>query len=184
MSVTFDLFSLAICISGLRDTTRLKLPPYLQRGGHLQFLTNISLVLTIAYLVTSVTHPSSIFYTMAVNLEFAVTASYWTLHLVLPHLLNTDTIERNFALDFKIHLWPYVSLIIKDEKRNVGGIIGSGVVLILYWMYIEFIARDPSQKFAYPFLNRGGVGRRAAWMLGIWLLSSFNYIILKYVKKL
>ncbi|CAK9439048.1 uncharacterized protein LODBEIA_P32720 [Lodderomyces beijingensis] len=190
MISAFDLFSLAVCISGVYDTFSLELPPYLQRGGHFQFLTNISLLSTCIYIISKhilmlPPRQANLIYNTVMNLEFTVTSCYWTLHYILPHWLNTATIDRNFVLDFKIHLWPYLYLLVCKERRNKWGSLGSGVVFAFYWAYIEWlVGSDPTQRFAYPFLNRGGLPARAFWLFGMWLVGTLNYLLLKYIKNI
>ncbi|KAI5952744.1 hypothetical protein KGF54_003611 [Candida jiufengensis] len=188
ISISFNLFSLAICSSGLYDCFNQQLPPYLVRGGHFQFLTNISLILTIIYIITVLLNiqDTIILYNIVINLEFIVTSGYWTLHYILPSLLNTKSLPSTFTLDFKIHLFPYLYLLLVKEKRNKLGLLYTGLTIGLYWSYIELIVgTDPSgvSKFAYPFLNRGGIVARCCFMIGFWTLSCLNYILLGYIKK-
>ena len=39
------------------------------------------------------------------------------MHLILPHWLNTNSFERDYWLDFKIHIWPYVYLIFDNQEQ-------------------------------------------------------------------
>ena len=116
-----SLVSLAICCSGLYDCFQLELPPGLVKGGHFQFLTNVSLILTIIYILQTIVTPTSynlrLQYNVVSNLEFTVTVSYWVMHLILPHWLNTNSFERDYWLDFKIHIWPYVYLIFDNQEQ-------------------------------------------------------------------
>ncbi|KAI5966973.1 uncharacterized protein KGF55_000382 [Candida pseudojiufengensis] len=192
-SLTFNLFSLAICSSGLYDCFSQQLPPHLIRGGHLQFLTNISLILTIIYILINLfinfkfinQYNTTILYNIVINLEFIVTLGYWTLHYILPSLLNTKELPPTFTLDFKIHLFPYLYLLLINEKRNKSALFYTGLTIGIYWSYIEFIVASDStklSKFAYPFLNRGGFFARCVFMIGFWTLSCLNYIFLGYIK--
>lgn len=184
----FHIFSLAICSSGLWDCFHQQLPSHLLRGGQFQFLTNVSLMLTIAYIILSLSRiKSCTFYNAVTNLEFAVTVTYWTLFLIFPHLLNTKTLPPTFQLDFKIHLWPYLYLLVLKERSNIKGVTLAGVILLIYSLYVELIVATDSthaSKFAYPFLNKYSFSGRVLWMLAIWAISSTNYLILKYIKKI
>lgn len=184
----FHIFSLAICSSGLWDCFHQQLPSHLLRGGHYQFLTNISLMLTMAYIILSMFHiKCPTFYNAVTNLEFAVTVTYWMLFLIFPHLLNTKTLPPTFQLDFKIHLWPYLYLLVLKERSSINGVALSGVILIIYSLYVELIVATDStgvSKFAYPFLNKYSFSGRFVWMLAIWAISSANYIVLRYIKRI
>lgn len=187
-SLLFHLFSLAICSSGLWDCINQHLPPHLIRGGQFQFLTNVSLMLTITYIILTLFHINcSTFYNAIVNLEFTVTITYWSLFLIFPHFLNTKTLPPTFQLDFKIHLWPYLYLLVLKEKSSLKGITLSGLIFFIYSLYVELVVATDStgvSKFAYPFLNKHTFPGRMGWMIAMWGISSINYLILRYVKRI
>lgn len=90
-------------------------------------------------------------------------------------------------MDFKIHLWPYLYLLVLKEKSSVRGVTLSGVILFVYSLYVELVVATDStgvSKFAYPFLNKHTFPGRGGWMIAMWGISSINYLILKYVKRI
>ena len=184
-----SLIALGLCLSGFYDCIKLPLPPHLDKGGQLQFLTTVSLLFTIIYITLSQLFPTNrhlkTIYNIACNLEFNVTVSYWAMRVMFPNSLNTESFERNVWLDLRIHLIPYLYLIVFDSyerisaNKSIGYTVG---VLLGYWGYLEYImyvhGHDGVPQFTYPFLQHKTVLDRFIRIVGLMLLSVLNYFVL------
>ncbi|ODV76737.1 uncharacterized protein CANTADRAFT_33238, partial [Suhomyces tanzawaensis NRRL Y-17324] len=169
---------------GWWQTMTLELPPHLAKAGNFQFLTNASLTVATLYLIVNLASPNARVLTpwhhLVSNLEFVVTTAYWTMILCFPHHLNTDSFEFDLALDLKIHLLPYVYLLL-DRKPMVSFVrsAAQSVAFIgVYWAAIElhvYLNQDGITLYPYPLLNGIGVWGRLKWM-GVFMgLSVANY---------
>lgn len=186
-----SILSLVICCYGLYQCFQHELPPHLIKGGHFQFLTNISLSLTILYILQSILTPTSPYlrtqYNIVSNLEFTVTVCYWTLQFILPHFLNPKSqVHRDWSIDLAIHFWPYLYLLVFDSQDRIRAKKSwslTAAVIVVYWCYIERIVsvnNDGITAFAYPFLNNKTLTERFLWMLLIWFISCLNYYIIGF----
>lgn len=183
-SIIWDLFFLVLLGTGLHESLALPLPPHLLKGGNWQFLTHVSLLLTIIYVVLNLFNVNRTllknFHHLVANLEFLVTVAYWGMIYFRPLLLNGDSFAVSRMLDFKIHLFPYVYMLL-DRKGSISfkrSVLFSAVALSLYWGYVEYLywnhSGDGVTTFTYPFMQNG---LRPAWMFGFFAVSTVNWII-------
>lgn len=195
------VLGLAVMVNGFKRSISLELPPHLKHAGQLQFLTNVALLLSIMFGSLSLildtfgfkaSRKMGIFHASIFNVEFLVTVAYWTLMLVFPNMLNQDSFEVSFSLDFAIHITPYVFLLIEYYRKKVTvsakeSFLGTTGILVSYWCYIEVLmyGKDSTiYKYPYPFLNESGLWGRLTWIIGFSVLANLNHVISKSFNKL
>ncbi|EGW35207.1 uncharacterized protein SPAPADRAFT_58407 [Spathaspora passalidarum NRRL Y-27907] len=179
-----SLIVLGLCVSALYETTNVPLPPELEKGGSFQFLTVLSLVVTIIYItlsqITSSNWNVKYIYPLASNLEFQVTVGYWSLKL-----LGFKNYERSLWLDIKLHAIPYLYLLVLDSHSR--GSVRTSVMItvafmLVWWTYIESIVylnrNDGVTSFPYGMLNNRTFIGRFVWFIGFTSLSCLNYVVL------
>ena len=164
-----DILSLGIGIYGLLGVVKNELPPYLASGGHWQFLTNISLVISLLVFFLGIaahaTKNEKAFtlknkvHQVATSLEFVVTLVYWPLRLFLLHLLIKDPSKKIISLpvDLAVHLIPLTSLLVDylvfmpkwTIKREIAFLI-SMCLSVLYYVYLNILI-DFENGGSYPY---------------------------------
>lgn len=213
LRVAWNSWALYLCGTGLIESILLPLPAHLIKGGVWQFLTNTSLLVTclcmLCIISTSVGKAFKIKYgairrtvndleNLCCNLEFIVTVTYWSIILFCPDMLNGKSFAVSWTLDFKIHLLPYVFLLVdillfrnNQDVSSTGFTESFGLSVIflgLYWSLIEIstsvLNDDGLTKFPYPFLNNDNFMRRIGWLLVFMGLGLINHISLYYSMKL
>lgn len=204
--VCFDAFALAICLQGFKDTMALPLPPHLEKGGNWQFLTNLASLMTCLYLTLELfldfrqvlkapgksyfhfRELSTRFGVAVGNIEFLVSITYWSLIFFFPYLLNSDSFDVCWRLDFEIHLFPLVYINfrryiveISRERPSIEIIKNfkcTFALLSLYWTFIEVMtlinSKDGVTKFPYPFMNDLSHFGRFLWFGGFIILAYLN----------
>lgn len=181
MALIWDLISLCVCSRGLYNTCSLQLPPHLEKGGQMQFLTNLTLCMTTIYYMLKVVNyykkvpKLEYLYKLCHNSEFLVTVTYWTLIFFFPHKLNADSFDVDIVLDLQIHLFPYIFLSSNRERllqkrRHLGHVLNIIAYLGGYWGYVEWIYRN-EDNFVYPFLRHESFGGRLLWIVGFIMMS-------------
>lgn len=183
-AIAFDIFFLVLLTSGLQESIALPLPPHLIKGGNWQFLTHISLLLTIIYVGLNLFSINrkllKNFHHLCANLEFLVTVAYWGMKFFYPQMLNGDSFAVSLGLDLKIHLFPYIYMLLdgKDHISFKRSAMFSAVAISLYWGYVEYLywcnSGDGVSRFSYPFM---GNGLRPQWMFGFFAVSTVNWIV-------
>lgn len=184
----FNVFALFLSAKGLYDTCTLELPEHLVKGGQFQFLTNLSILITMFYYLTEVVvmvvrapKPRILdyFHNLCYNVEFTVTVTYWCLVYYWPHLLNGD-FDVNWLVDLEIHLFPFILLSVsrsgyfKVQKSII--YISVFLYLVSYWAAIERVyAGEP--VFPYPFLSQENFYGRLKWLMGF-IGTTFFHIYL------
>lgn len=185
-AVVYDGIFVAVLVSGLIDSTSLVLPPHLERGGHWNFLTNVSLVLAIAYISINIFPVNKrfvrYFHHAVANLQFNVTVAYWSLLFLFPSYLNSDSFDLDYVLDVKIHLLPYVYMLLdcKGKIPFVHSVYMTVGVFAAYVAYIEYVVLTDVSQVArppYPFLYDVGFVGRALRMMGFVALSLVNWVV-------
>lgn len=162
--------SLLIASKALTLILELQLPPSLAKAGHWQFLTNLSLMISImVFLVGTLahlTHSTTLFtyknylHAMGLALETVVAGVYWPLRLFfIPLILPNLEARIPISLDLAIHLLPVISLSIDYYFFMPQWPISSKqayplfIVLTLgYWGLLHCLMDDTS-VFPYPFLQ-------------------------------
>ncbi|GMM35282.1 hypothetical protein DASC09_026070 [Saccharomycopsis crataegensis] len=172
------------------------LPDQLKEAGFSQFLTNLSAVLTLVYFFTSIvahaSGSSAIFHAknnyilpVVISLEFIVTAVYWSLKIFFTHLIvMVDTVP--IAVDFPLHITPFVALVLDYFLFNPQFTIPSMVALILcailtagYWYWLEYLIDiEKGQLYPYPFLNIEH-NKRVGIFVFIGLLAFVGFAVLR-----
>ncbi|CCD26537.1 uncharacterized protein NDAI_0H03640 [Naumovozyma dairenensis CBS 421] len=134
-SLFFNLVCFVISSWGLRWATTITLPPSLRQAGHKQFLTNISVIVTLFSNITNIadffiqryakcptlrnrSHRISkhTILPVALVMESIVPAVYWPLRLFAMKLIMQGIPENNspspipLSVDCAIHLVPFVFL--------------------------------------------------------------------------
>lgn len=170
----YNLLGLSIFSAGLYTVFTLPLPKELEDAGHVQFLTNLSLIFTVVAVfsnISTILAPGTLINTVniylnaiALILEILVALIYWSLKILFIHLIISQTIDpKNYIplyLDFAIHLFPisflsFDYLFIKYQRFNIPSfkvlLIISGLTAS-YWFLLESIIVPPA-SYPYPFLN-------------------------------
>ena len=166
---------IAVLVLGIYETMTLPVPPHLEHGGNWQFLTNLSLIATTVYVVLDVIQFNSTFliyfHHLCGNLEFVVTVTYWTLIILFPEMLNSDSFDVSLLLDLKIHFLPYLVLLLFYRKPLISfgqSFLLSVVSMLGYWAWIEYLVHtDPQLRYPYPFLNGLGLADRLVWFVSL-----------------
>lgn len=176
-SLLVNVLSLLTTSWGLYNAAEVKLPASLAQAGHKQFLTNISVGITILTNLTSIftyytngkleVFSREIAFPVALVLETIVALVYWPLRLFALHLIFHGVADDAHAplkmsIDLSIHLLPVLYLLadyfaftdkpFQMPRRNVWFIVMA--LGLLYNRYLKFLI-DPSkgQAYPYPFLN-------------------------------
>lgn len=207
LRIAWNFWGLYLCGYGLVESILLPLPAHLLKGGDWQFLTNTSLLVTCLCMIcitcTSVVKVLRIKYgkfeeyvknleNLCCNLEFIVTVTYWSIILFCPDMLNGKSFDVSWILDLKIHLFPYIFLLIdvllirNNQDMNstdFAATFGFSVIFLgLYWSLIEIntsvLNKDGLTKFPYPFLNDSDFLHRTAWLFVFIGLGLINHVIL------
>ncbi|KAH3683173.1 hypothetical protein WICPIJ_005870 [Wickerhamomyces pijperi] len=173
----YNSIGLGVCSYGLVGVLARKLPPELEKAGHLQFLTNLSLLFTMItivsnFLVSPFTNDKNHWFNklnlnlnaVALVLESLVTMIYWVLKLFLVHLIVLDSVPKEeyipLGLDLTIHLFPSLFLsfdyyFIKKTSFKLPFFQSTALVCAAtgtYWCILESLVTADS-KYPYPFLN-------------------------------
>lgn len=197
MSTPWRVIYTSVCLSGLYETASLPLPPHLAAGGPWQFLTNVSLLITCAVATLRIAvdilwHKRAgysqfnrlikLAMLACVHLEFVVTGAYWFMIMAFPSLLNGDSFDVSWLLDFKIHLFPYVFLLADTLYHGYYdrySIVVTEAFLAVYWTAIEvhmWVHRDQEILFPYPFLNDKYPWERLMLLLVFGLMAALDYL--------
>ncbi|GMG38918.1 unnamed protein product [Ambrosiozyma monospora] len=180
---------------GLNEISNLKLSPELQQGGHGQFLTNISLGITLIYFMYNIAYHhfelaklkklKDVLNALAITLESVVFTVYWPLRLFFIHLILPGKDMIPIKLDLKIHFLPFVSLMLDFMFFSVGPwevtytegftyIVGCTVA---YWFWLEYLL-EGAPTYPYPFLNVE-TPIRAAIFAGV---AVFAFLFFAFIK--
>lgn len=177
-----DFLSIVIGVYGFHGTIlTLPLPPHLVDAGHWQFLTNLSLVYSLAvFVVGFIAHISKSeklfklknnLHPIGLALESIVTMVYWPLRLFWLGLLVEDTSVYPIPMpaDLSIHLMPVVSLLIDYlvfmprwtiRTRTAFGMCCA--LTLAYWCLLEYLVDiENGSSYPYAFLNVPHNGLRA-----------------------
>lgn len=151
----------------------IELPPYLATAGRWQFLTNLSLVISlVVFALGAVAHAvkstqlfqiKNALHPVALVLELVVTLVYWPLRIVFIRLLVSDP-SRKFIpmfVDICLHLVPGVALVIDFfcfmPRLTVNNRDSFGVCMLLTFMYWAWLKRlidvEGGGQYPYNFLN-------------------------------
>lgn len=183
-------------IHTLRYLQGMPLPPYLLKGGHHQFLTNISYVITWVYFISSALyhlvggnylgHIKEYLSAIALSAEFIVVSVYWSMRLFVPTLIVQKGQIVPLDLDLLIHVMPFASLVIDYfffcERWNIGASTGLAVMLgfaFAYWKWLEHLI-GLDGVYPYPFLNVP-VPQRAVIFAVVGLCAYGAFLLFKYI---
>jgi hypothetical protein len=171
----FNTAALLLLLNGLRAVITRPLPHHLEHAGPFQFLTNLSLIVTVVSLVFNIvaalplprffdffkTTLTSYATLTALVLEFIVSSIYWSLKLFFLHLIvNTDEIPPDkfipLWLDFTVHLAPFIVLSIdsfflkRDTPKRLYAVIVAimATLTVGYWLLLEHLVSNA--KLVYP----------------------------------
>lgn len=173
----YNFAGLAVFTHGYSEIIARVLPPELEKAGHHQFLTNLSLIFTIFTVASNIiaapfTDKKDHFVSRlnlnmnaaALVLETLVTTIYWTLKLFVTHMIVLDSIPKEkyipLGLDLCIHFYPVLFLsidyyFIKKTSFKLSFIHTVALVCTAtatYWFILESLI-TPESKYPYPFLN-------------------------------
>ncbi|EGW31446.1 uncharacterized protein SPAPADRAFT_141277 [Spathaspora passalidarum NRRL Y-27907] len=177
-----SLIVLCLCISALYESTTW---PQLEKGGGaFEFLTLLSLAVTITYIILSQNASSNwnvkYIYPLASNLGFQVTMGYWS-----AKLLGVKSYERSLWLAIRLHAIPYLYLLILDSHPQGSATISVTITVafMLAWcIYVDIIIYwnwgNNTTSVPYGTLNEKTFIERVVWIAGFTILSCSNYIIL------
>lgn len=175
-----------------------ELPPHLEKGGHWQFLTNLSLVYSLVVFgvgfLAHLFHSSLLFniknnlHPVGLALESIVTVVYWPLRLFFLHLLIKDPAEFNIPIpvDLAIHLLPFVSLLVDYlvfmPRWTIKNSTALGLVVVLatgyYYLLENLIDVEAGARYPYAFLE-GSDEKRLVVFAIITAVSYVQFVLLK-----
>ena len=161
---------------GLYKCTMVHLPPTLNSAGHKQFLTNISLAISLVYnLLTLLTRGHSrvveeYVFPVSLILETVVALVYWPLKIFFVHLIYQQSAnplkKRGTVLplhvDMCLHLFPSVGLLFQYLflRRSSFSLSKRKVFLVcillgtVYKWYLQILVKpELGAKYPYPFLD-------------------------------
>lgn len=199
-AILLNVISLAIACYGVFKISQIQLPDHLKDAGHYQFLTNISLLVSmitfILGLAAHVTKSSVLFniknvvHTFAFIVEAVVTLVYWPLRLFfLKLLVKNGNVRIGLLTDLSIHLMPFVSLAIDffyfmpNFAIPAYGVFFSCLALTsAYWVWLETII-DPKKGGSLPYEFLVHDDKRTTlvvfWCIG---LSAFvQFLIMRFL---
>lgn len=206
--ILWNLLGVLICSQGLLESIFLPLPPYLEKGGAWQFLTNTSLLVSCTCMACIMMmcvserymgihkHTKGLVYMvecLCCNLEFIVSVTYWSIILLMPGMLNGKSFDVSWNLDLKIHLFPYLFILMDlvlfsdnfDKLRYIESFSLLVTFLGSYWSFIEFNTlywkKDGITRFPYPFLNNCTLAYRLSFLAVFVGLGLTNVILLDYL---
>ncbi|XBW36695.1 hypothetical protein QEN19_002270 [Hanseniaspora menglaensis] len=167
---------------GLYVCTSIILPPKLQAAGHKQFLTNISLAISIIQQVSTIASilvgnskaleffSGDILLPIALVLETVVTSVYWPLRIFFVEMIfqknpNYASIERSKYLplhvDICLHLLPFIGMSLNFFKYKKGRFALNNTKFVLpvcsalglaYIFWLKYLI-PKGGKYPYPFLD-------------------------------
>lgn len=202
--------ALAVCAHGWHGTTSLPLPAHLSAGGNYQFLTNLALLLTVAYLVVAIATAllcsfgrgqscghgpwrriGYYLHMTMFNINFLVCSTYWVLYFGFPHFLNAGAFEVSTLLDVEIHLVPYLVLLAdhwynhRAQRRTNWTLVTTIAVLCAYWLRIELVvaANEGTTAFPYPFLRGLSFAERLQWLGLFIVVACTNQLVVLAVER-
>lgn len=200
--LAINAVSLAIGFYGMyHNILHTELPAHLAKGGHWQFLTNLSLVYSmvvfavgfVAHLTKSpaLFHLKNTIHPIGLALETIVAGIYWPLRLFFLHLLLKDVSKFKLPLstDLCIHLMPVVSLLIdylvfmpKWTIRNETALILVIFLTTGYWALLRrLVDIESGAQYPYAFLDVGSEEKRALVFAVVGAVAFSQFIFMKKV---
>ncbi|KAH3676034.1 hypothetical protein WICMUC_002330 [Wickerhamomyces mucosus] len=200
----YNLIGLTIGIDAILTAIARELPESLAQAGHFQFLTNISLVLTIITMISNIFFaiiPPPIkslqtlnVYINAISIvsETIVSTVYWGLKIFARGLIVHELFPKErfmpLRLDLTVHLFPLVFLSIDYYliRKKSFQIPSFNVFILLvvasgsYWAHLETLIVPPA-VYPYPFLDVKPQ-QRAVVFLVIALLGLVFYHIYEFLQ--
>ncbi|VEU20395.1 DEKNAAC101304 [Brettanomyces naardenensis] len=172
------------------------LPPELAKGGHQQFLTNLSFVFTLLYFGINVLYHLLQFEglatlkmfmgAIATSAEFIVSSVYWGLRFFATDLIIVDNQVIPLPLDLLLHLAPiaslYVDYFLFQNRWEISDSTGLGIMMLLtlaYWKWLEHLI-GLDGNYPYPFLNVD-VQTRAVIFVAVGLTAFGGFLACKYM---
>lgn len=179
--------------------TKVKLPAHLAAAGQFQFLTNLSLLISliifalgaVAHLTRSVPlyNFKNTIHPIGMVLEAVVTTVYWPLRLFfLGHLIKDPKRELvPIPIDLCLHLLPAASLLIDylvfmpRWTLPAGGALSAVVALTsIYWAWLKFLIDfENGGEYPYEFLNGDDETKRAIIFTIVALTGFVFFLIIK-----
>lgn len=189
------------CYGMYSNIMKTELPAHLAKGGHWQFLTNLSLVYSLvvfvvgffAHLLKSnyLFHLKNTIHPIGLALETIVAGVYWPLRLFFLHLLLKDPSKFKLALstDLCIHLMPVVSLLIdylvfmpKWTIRNETALMLVIFLTTGYWALLKkLVDIESGAQYPYAFLDVGSEEKRALVFAVVGTVAFCQFIFMKRV---
>ncbi|ODQ78180.1 hypothetical protein BABINDRAFT_168373 [Babjeviella inositovora NRRL Y-12698] len=165
---SLSLISIIMGLYGFLQIADTKLHESLHKGGHSQFLTNISLGISMVVFclgaVAHITKSSTLFtiknklHAVALTLESVVAGVYWPFWIFFFHTIADRGPPPPLSLDLIVHLMPVVSLTIDYwlfmpswKISNSSGFALCVVCTLAYYYWLEHALK--LSHFPYPFLN-------------------------------
>lgn len=169
--ITF--ISIIIGTYGIVSIVNIELPPHLAQAGPWQFLTNLSLVVSLVIFIIGflahITKSDALFelknkiHPIGLALESIVAGVYWPLRLFFLHLLTKNPSKYMIPLkvDLSIHLMPVVSLLIdylifmpRWTLSTRGALAIVSALTTAYWVLLsKLIDVSSGAEYPYVFLN-------------------------------
>lgn len=147
---------------GLKSIFALPLPDELRAAGHSQFLTNLSLMVTLLHLSASLVlgRPNNYLFLVSLILETIVASIYWVLKIVAANLILPEDAFIPLRIDLTIHLFPIVWLLMdlllnQTQPIRVRKPVAAGLCFVLtlaYYIHLKLLIKPPA-VYPYPFLN-------------------------------
>lgn len=197
-SLVLNAVALVICYRGLKTVTNYELPLVLASAGHKQFLTILSLFVSIATFALSVlshlTKSQKLFtlkndvHAIATTLETIVSGVYWPLKLFFIKMILDREKIAPLSVDLAIHLVPTVTLLVDfycfmpNWKVNDGAAMSIVALLtVAYWQWLNYVM-DETSVFPYPFLNVSFKARLLIFDV-IGSVAFGNFLLQKWIYK-
>ncbi len=171
-------------------------------GGHFQFLTFLSLVITLSAFFLSTLHSvfsgpnllksiKNLVFVAATVAEFIVTTVYWGIRFYDHNLMFRGGINPiPITLDLQLHAFPLLFLLLNNFlfikswgfiSKKAGFVLFGGLT-IAYWYWIHYL-----QKFngmlPYPFLSEVETKERVYIFIVISLIGYSSFLLFKTMFK-
>lgn len=205
LATTINAILLVTGTYGLYKCTMVHLPPTLNSAGHKQFLTNISLAISLVYnLLALLTQSSShlvekYMFPISVILETVVTLVYWPLKIFFVHLIyqqSANPLQKRgtvlpLHVDMCLHLFPCIGLLFQFLvlKRSQFALstktafIGCLMLGTIYKWYLQILVKpELGAKYPYPFLDIKEPWKSVI-MYGVTLVAWGVFMVLQKVKR-
>lgn len=199
--ILIDAISIAIGIYGVAEVFVLELSEDLQKAGHFQFLTNLSLIYSVIVFVIGfiahLTKSQTLFnlknnlHPVGLALESIVAIVYWPLRLFCLKLLtkNPENFALRWSVDLSIHLMPVVSLLIDYlvfmPRWTIKNNTALGLITLLttcYWFLLKYLVdTENGGRYPYAFMDMESDGLRMVVFVVVGLVAFMQFLFMRRI---